>query len=207
MPDKSSKGWWPDPGGSGRLRWWDGSAWTRRVRDLPPDPDGEPAPDPEWGPPTLPDQVVMDESVGRNRSGGWMKYAAGALGLLLLVGLLAGAYLVGQGTRKSDAQVAEEKRVAVAAAISVTRHKDALRMERAVDKQKRRTRVVARRIVRKLKKAAERKAQQSYASGQSAGYSSGNAAGYSAGTQDGLVQGSDQLTCSDDPDVGWLPYC
>ena len=58
-----------------------------------------------------------------------------------------------------------------------------------------------------MKKAAEKKAQQSYASGESAGYSSGNAAGYQEGTTDGLIEGSDQLTCSDDPDVGWLPYC
>jgi hypothetical protein len=41
----------------------------------------------------------------------------------------------------------------------------------------------------------------------SSGYSAGNSEGYSSGVSAGLVQGSDQLTCSDDPDVYWLPAC
>lgn len=51
--------------------------------------------------------------------------------------------------------------------------------------------------------AANRRATANY----SAGYSQGNSAGYSSGQSAGLIQGSDQLTCSDDPDVNWLPYC
>jgi hypothetical protein len=42
-------------------------------------------------------------------------------------------------------------------------------------------------------------------------YSAGNSAGFSSGlsacVQDGIVKGSDELTCSDDPDVLDLPYC
>ncbi|HMI99251.1 MAG TPA: hypothetical protein VK488_05405 [Gaiellaceae bacterium] len=45
------------------------------------------------------------------------------------------------------------------------------------------------------------------AANYSAGYGAGNSSGYSSGVSVGLVQGSDQLACSDDPDVTWLPYC
>ena len=31
------QGWYSDPGGSGRLRWWDGAAWTDHVHDIPAD--------------------------------------------------------------------------------------------------------------------------------------------------------------------------
>ena len=51
--------------------------------------------------------------------------------------------------------------------------------------------------------AANARASANY----SAGYSAGNDSGYSSGVDAGLVEGSDSLTCSDDPDVTWLPYC
>jgi hypothetical protein len=59
--------------------------------------------------------------------------------------------------------------------------------------------------------AAKKKADESYASGYSSGtgngYSSGYTAGNSSGYNSGLHAGSDSLTCSDDPDVTWLPAC
>jgi outer membrane murein-binding lipoprotein Lpp len=51
--------------------------------------------------------------------------------------------------------------------------------------------------------AANERADANY----NAGYGAGNSSGYSSGVSAGLVEGSDSLTCSDDPDVDWLPYC
>lgn len=52
---------------------------------------------------------------------------------------------------------------------------------------------------------------QGFTSGSAAGFRSGQVAGYADGSadgyEDGLNDGSDQLTCSDDPDVYWLPAC
>jgi chromosome segregation ATPase len=49
--------------------------------------------------------------------------------------------------------------------------------------------------------------EEQAAANYSNGYSSGSSSGYDSGRQDGLVQGSDSLTCSDDADVYWLPAC
>ncbi len=65
------------------------------------------------------------------------------------------------------------------------------------------------------KKLAAANWNSGYVSGQSAGYSSGQSAGYSSGNNDGYATGheagvydaSDELTCSDDATVTWLPYC
>jgi hypothetical protein len=51
--------------------------------------------------------------------------------------------------------------------------------------------------------AANARADANY----SAGYNSGTSTGYESGREAGLVQGSDDLVCSDDPDVSWLPGC
>lgn len=40
-----------------------------------------------------------------------------------------------------------------------------------------------------------------------AGFSDGTSSGYSSGRDAGLVAGSDELACSDDVDVTWLPAC
>lgn len=62
--------------------------------------------------------------------------------------------------------------------------------------------LLAKKNLTKLRKdlvAADARADANFG----AGYSAGNNQGYSSG----LVAGSDSLTCSDDPDVTWLPYC
>jgi len=77
----------------------------------------------------------------------------------------------------------------------------------AVAKQKR---VDARKLRRTIR-AERRRAARQVAAARSAGYSAGSADGYNEGTAQGydrgLSDGSDDLTCSDDPDVTWLPYC
>jgi flagellar biosynthesis/type III secretory pathway protein FliH len=77
----------------------------------------------------------------------------------------------------------------------------------ARDAQKTHDRTIMRQLRRKLQKAAARQASQSYSSGQSSGYSSGHSEGTQEGFESGLTEGSDQLSCSDDPDVYWLPAC
>lgn len=141
--------------------------------------------------------------------------------LILAVG--AATFFVGQATRESDDQVAREQRAAVRQAVAVAvpkaveiavakkgaedKEKRLRIMARAEEKLKARHRTVLRRVVRKLKKSGDRKAQLAFSNGSSSGYSSGREDGHVEGVQDGIVTASDQLTCSDDPDVGFLPYC
>ena len=153
----------------------------------------------------------------------WRKVIGVAVVLALLAGTSVGGFLLGQDTRKSDRQVAELTSNAVA---RETDRQQALRQE-ALDEQAVRNKAKMRQTVKKMRREAKRRADRSFASGQSAGYSSGQtvgkkqgeAAGYAAGSIDGYVDGategydsgmsdaSDELTCSDDPDVTWLPAC
>lgn len=80
-------------------------------------------------------------------------------------------------------------------------------LKHAVSKQHNHDVRVMQRAIRRQKVAARRAATAA----QSAGYANGHSAGYNSGHSDGevsgLVEGSDQLDCSDDPDVYWLPNC
>lgn len=139
---------------------------------------------------------------------------AGAAALLILGIVATAAFFVGQGTRKSDAVVALEEQAAVKQAVVVAVRENneeqrAVRrraLERAERALKRRNRVVIRRVVSRLKRASERRASQSFASGSQAGYQSGSEAGFEQGEQAGLFKASDELVCSDDSDVP-LPAC
>jgi hypothetical protein len=42
-PGDIPAGWYPDPGGTAGLRWWDGSAWTTQLREIPTTPVSLPA--------------------------------------------------------------------------------------------------------------------------------------------------------------------
>ena len=144
--------------------------------------------------------------------------AAGIAAGLVLVG--GGAFAAGQATRASDQEVT--RRVATAVQKQVER--DEIAKEKAVElakaEQKKRTARIWKdklhAAVRKARRAAYDKGYASgqsdgYVSGQSDGYEAGQSAGYEsghdAGHRDGLIEGSDELTCSDDPDVTWLPPC
>jgi hypothetical protein len=129
----------------------------------------------------------------------------------LLLSIAAGAFFVGQATRKTDAQVNTDQQAAVRTAVTGARNEGRIALGEAVasavKKEAAHDRKVLRRVVRKLKKSGDRKAATSYSNGTSTGYQSGNRDGYSSGTEDGKVQASDELVCSDDTDVYWLPPC
>jgi flagellar biosynthesis/type III secretory pathway protein FliH len=139
--------------------------------------------------------------------------AVGALvALLAVTGVAYASHVSGQYKIKDDAYRALAIRTDTAHRNATddarrTATQAAAALKAAVAKQKSHDTAVLRRIVRKMKSAARRKIDAAYKKGQDDGYSSGNAAGYSAGTENGLVQGSDGLTCSDDIDVSWLPFC
>lgn len=38
LPKATPPGWYPDPGGSGRMRWWDGAVWCDEYGDPSPIP-------------------------------------------------------------------------------------------------------------------------------------------------------------------------
>lgn len=130
--------------------------------------------------------------------------------IIVATGLLAAGFFLGQSTRKSDEQVARERAVAVRVAVERKGAEDKqLRirmMERQEAKLKARHRSVIRRVVRKLKKSGDRRAQQAFASGNASGFSSGRQQGFDDGVDEGIERASDEVVCSDDPDVP-LPYC
>jgi flagellar biosynthesis/type III secretory pathway protein FliH len=59
----------------------------------------------------------------------------------------------------------------------------------------------------KARKRAEEQAEQARSEGYSSGSAAGSASGSATGYDAGLTDGSDDLTCSDDPDLHWLPAC
>lgn len=122
----------------------------------------------------------------------------------IAIPLIACAFLLGQSTRKSDDEVQRN----IVAAKTTQKAIDAKRAQI-------KTRNLLQRQEKKLKKVfnkrAKKRAEKAYKNGSSAGYSSGSAdgfsTGYDSGAVDGLIEGSDDLSCSDDPDVTWLPAC
>lgn len=136
--------------------------------------------------------------------------AVGALAIALLAGTAAGAFLGGQSTRKSEEVVRAETKATVAAAVEIA-VTDAVEKKGAEDKAKRlkimhraavRMKARHRVEIRKVRRVGERKAARAYSSGSAVGQQTG----YAAGVDDGITKASDDLTCSDDPDVP-LPYC
>jgi hypothetical protein len=142
----------------------------------------------------------------------WVRRTLIGLFAVLAIGLAAGgAFLAGQSTRLSEQQVdaklatqaRQDKRAAKThEALAI---KDAKAGQRAID-----SKISRKRLNKAVKKAREAGYSSGsavgYQNGNAAGYQSGTAAGHEAGVQDGLKEGSDELTCSDDMDVP-LPAC
>src|SRR2546423_7796252 len=109
------------------------------------------------------------------------RVATTLLGLLLAAGIAAGAYLVGQSTRPSQATVAH--RVAGQAA------KDRVfytgKLTSALTQQRRHLQKV-------MKQRVDQASNNGYANGQSQGYTTGQAQGYESGQSVGIDQGKQQ---------------
>ena len=135
-----------------------------------------------------------------------------ALAGLLLIGVAGTAgYFIGQSTRLSDAEVALAVDDGVDEAVSATtEEQEGIRRKALAESrraQQREMKDQLAKVRRKLTEKAEQQAAQSFASGQSTGYEDGRTDGEVEGFEEGLTAGSDDLTCSDDPDIYWLPAC
>ncbi|MGK2936185.1 MAG: hypothetical protein ACSLFR_00005 [Solirubrobacteraceae bacterium] len=177
------------------------------------DPQGKPStqPPPQGVAPAVPPPPdPPKQPAGRWQIGtGWI--VTGIVGAALaVVVFFASGFFVGQSTRKSAEQVAKERteavNVAVVAAVDRKGEEDKklrLRMmARQETKLKARNRSVIRRVVRKMKRSGARKADEAYASGSAVGRNEG----FETGVDAGIEKASDDVVCSDDPDVP-LPYC
>ena len=138
------------------------------------------------------------------------------------IGVGAAAFFGGSSTRMSDDAVASQKTVAVKTAVEKTENENAIEKAIEIDgvkdaaavHEKRAVKRAIKKAVKKERKRAERLADtarnEGYSDGNVAGYSSGHSTGYSEGESEGFEDGmdtaSDDLECSDDPDVP-LPYC
>jgi len=141
--------------------------------------------------------------------------------IALVAAACAVAFLAGQGTRISEATAEQRTNDRIE---KVNAHHKA-ELEASVDaaladakrlEQKRvkglnkmwRDRIT--RMKRKHERSMERAVENAREAGIDAGYATGSAAGYSSGKEEGVEEGiekaSDDLVCSDDPDVD-LPPC
>lgn len=139
--------------------------------------------------------------------------AVGAV--LVLAGSSFGAvsYAGSQADERDQMRAQFASDIEAAAERAAAEKKEAVRAAMA-EQKKRYTRLIKRartKAKRDAKKAFERGRDQGYSSGSAAGYASGSADGYASGSvegfEEGLDEGSDELSCSDDPDVYWLPPC
>jgi hypothetical protein len=90
-------GWYDDPGGSGRERYWDGMAWTERLsgeHSQPPLPTGPPAP------PRRPSPLSALP---------WRKIGLGTLAAAILAGLLVGAWVLSRVADDTDERLADTR--------------------------------------------------------------------------------------------------
>ncbi len=154
------------------------------------------------------DPLAADNNPAPPATGrGWSRwFAVGVLSLALLAAVGAAGFFVGQGTRKSDEQVSTEQAAAVKKAVTIAVAKkgaeDKAQRLRIMHRAATRMNAKHRAEVRRMRQTAARRANEAY----SAGSSVGRATGYNEGIDDGITKASDDLVCSDDPDVP-LPPC
>jgi Tfp pilus assembly protein PilX len=133
----------------------------------------------------------------------WRIVALAILATLVVVGLGIGGYTVYRDKTNQIANLKSQRlhlqanNAALKSELSDTKA-DLAKANTGLAKAKKNLTTLNKNLV-----AANKRAADNY----NVGYSAGSDAGYSSGREAGLVAGSDQLTCSDDPDVTWLPYC
>lgn len=174
-------------------------------------------PSPLFPPPVVNEAVVSLPSEVPTTRAVWRIVLTAVVATIVLLGLAVGGFLVYQnmtdeiaGLKEERAQLERSNAVLVRENGSLTddlaQTRVTLRKTNAKLAKTWKSLVASRKNVTKLRAdvaAANARATANYG----AGFSAGSSEGYAAGQSDGLVQGSDQLDCSDDPDVTWLPYC
>lgn len=154
----------------------------------------------------------------RNRSRLAAVFAIGALTVvvLALVGIVLSNHVNHEYSKRDDRYVAlalksdknmKSTKIVHAKAMSAAAIKFEKATKKAVKAQKNRDVRTLRRVVRRYKSRIRREIKAAHDAGYSSGSATGYSSGHSEGEKDGLVKGSDSLTCSDDPDVYWLPAC
>ena len=147
----------------------------------------------------------------------WKIVLATVGGTVLLLALVIGAYAVYHDKTsviadlKEERQSLESQNAVLTADLATSRVKfrktNAALNNTAKDLRKtRRSLTITKRNLAQSRDdvvAANARADANYSSG----YSEGNSSGYSSGVSAGIAEGSDELTCSDDLDVTWLPAC
>jgi hypothetical protein len=125
----------------------------------------------------------------------------------LVVILALGGIVYGQSTRQSDDDVATLVSQKVRAEDRSSDRAQAKALKEQDAKYQTRVKRLNRKHLATLKEQKDSAYQDGQSTGYTSGYSSGNTEGFSQGHETGLVDGSDSLDCSDDPDVYWLPAC
>lgn len=129
-----------------------------------------------------------------------------AAALVVASAVFGAVSYTGWEANKRDAMRAQFAEEAKLAAETAEREKEGAVNAVIAQQKKRYTR-----LIKRVRTKGKRDAQKAFERGRDQGYSSGSAAGYASGSaegfEEGLDEGSDELTCSDDPDVYWLPPC
>lgn len=94
--DLPTAGWYDDPGGSGVQRYWDGEAWTEQLSG-------------QHARPTEPAETTPPPPAARRRQLPWKRIGLASLAVLVLVGLLAGSWVISRVVDDTDERLADSK--------------------------------------------------------------------------------------------------
>jgi peptidoglycan hydrolase CwlO-like protein len=160
------------------------------------------------------DQIAVAQVNPEMKRAMWKIALAAVLATVLVLGAVGGGYAIYHNMTnqisdlKAEAQHLRATNTSLSTQMKATQVKLTHTNSKLTVSRKQLTRTKAN--LTKLSKDLDEANQRAdanytsgYSEGNSAGYDAGNASGYSSG----LTAGSDELTCSDDPDAYWLPAC